>query len=61
MHEVRAGFCWQIGGGQSEQRTVEGQMGGPSVLLGNRAVARSWRDGGSMVREIAEMRRKGRG
>lgn len=26
----------------------EGQMGGPNVLLGNRTVARSWREEGSM-------------
>lgn len=26
-----------------------------------RAVARNWREGGSMVQEIAEMRHKGRG
>lgn len=44
-----------------EQRTAEGQMGGPSVLLGDRTVARSWSEGGSMAQERAEMRHKGQG
>lgn len=34
-------------------------MGTSSILLGNRIVARSWREGESMVREIAERRHKG--
>lgn len=35
------------------------RWGGPSVLLGNRTVARSWRGEGSMFQEIAEMIQQG--
>lgn len=60
--EGRKGSSWQGVGsytGSLEQRTVEGQMGGPSILLGNRTVARSWRGEGSMFQEIAEIIQQG--